>query len=95
MLDDTTEPLPNGAKLPSHPDNTTAKRVISYGKVFDAEDGRPLRVGLHQNEIKMLMSGQVGGLGHLYAFAMLNDKIYHTRKQVVIDVKCVEIEDEF
>ena len=91
--DDVTEPLPNGADLPKHPANTTGRKVISYGKVLDAEDGRPLRAGLHQNEIRMLMAGHAGGLGHLYAFAMLNDKIFHTRQSVVVDVKTIDVDD--
>jgi hypothetical protein len=90
-IEETTEPLPNGATLPDHPANTTALRVIEYGKVFDDGDGRPLEAGkLHENEIRMLMNGEVGGLGHLYLYAIRDKKIYHTRRLVVIDVKCLE-----
>ena len=91
LIEETTEPLPNGAALPDHPANTTSLTVIEYGKVFDDGDGRPLETGkLHENEIRMLMNGEVGGLGHLYLFAIRDKKIYHTRRLVVIDVKCLE-----
>jgi hypothetical protein len=90
-VDDTTEPLVNGAELPDHPANTTALKIVSFGKVYDAEDSRPLRVGLHQNEIRMLMEGEQMALTHLHAYAMLNGHIYHTRKAVTVDCKCIEV----
>ena len=86
---EVTEPLANGAELPDHPANTTALKVIKYGKVFDADDGRPLRAGLHQSTLRTLMSGQ-RILGHLYAYVILDHHIYHTRNRVVVDVECVE-----
>ena len=93
MIEETTEPLPNGAALPDHPANTTALRIIEYGKVWDDGDGRPLQTGvLHENEIRMLMNGEVGGLGHLYLYALRNRHIYHTRKLVTIDVTFRESE---
>ena len=89
LIDATTSPLPNGAQLPEHPANTTALRIVEYGKVYDADDGRPLRCGLHQNEVRMLQMGSKMALGHLYAYVILNKHVYHTRQAVVIDVKCV------
>lgn len=92
-VEETTEPLKNGEALPSHPANTTALRITEFGKVFDDGDGRPLETGkLHENEIRMLQSGQVGGLGHLYLYAIRDKKIFHTRSLVTIDVICVEAE---
>ena len=91
-MDDITEPLPNGAELPEHPATTTARTITEYGNVWDDADGRPLGRGMHENEIKMLMGGEKGGLSHLYLYAIRNKHIYHTRPLVVIDVKCRETE---
>ena len=85
-LMDVTESLRNGDKLPEHPASTNALRIVKYGRVRDAEDGKTLRAGLHQNEIRMLMNGEKMALTHLYAYAMLNGHIYHTRDRVTIDV---------
>ena len=90
QLDSVTEPLCNGAELPVHPANSTAYRIVKYGRVWDDADGTPLHSGLHQNEIQMLMSGHNGGLGHLYVYAIRNNHIYHSRHLVNIDV---EVED--
>ncbi len=91
MIAATTEPLANGAALPDYPSSTTSLKIIKYGKVYDAEDGRPLTPGtLHNSAVSMLMGNQIGGLGHLYCFAIRDKKIYHTRKKVVIDVECVD-----
>jgi hypothetical protein len=92
LKDDTTEPLPNGATLPEHPASTTALKIIEYGKVYDDGDGRPLLAGkLHESDVRMLMSGHNGALGHLYLYAIRDKKIYHTRRLVTIDVKVTEI----
>jgi len=93
-IDATTEPLPNGAALPEHPGQSTAYKIVSYGNVYDAEDGLPLSAGkLHESMIRMLMGNETGGLGHLYLFAIRDCKIFHTRRKVVIDCKCVEVAD--
>lgn len=83
---DITESLANGAKLPDHPATTTALKIIKFGKVRDAQTNHPLRVGLHQNEVRCLMDGNQMGLQHLHAFVMLNGHIYHTRPAVIIEV---------
>lgn len=87
-----TEPLPNGARLPKHPAHTTSLKVIRYGKVHDATDGKELRGGLHQNELRQLRQNNQMALTHLYAFCMIEGKIYHTRRAVVITVDCIEDE---
>lgn len=84
--DSVTEPLQNGDPLPSHPHDTTARKIVSYGFVFDAEDNTQLTAGLHRNEISMLMSGQ-RILDHAYRYAILDRKIFHTRSRVTIRVK--------
>ena len=88
VSEEITEPLPNGATLPSHPASTTALRVIRYGSVWDDSDGKPLKVGLHENELRMLMNGEQMALGHLYLYCIRGDKIFHTRPLVVVDVEC-------
>ena len=88
--EDTTSPLANGDELPDHPHNTTARKIISYGKVYDFEDGRPLRAGMHQSTLKVLMGG-TRILSHTYSYAILNGRIYHTRDKVVVDVKTVDV----
>ena len=90
IYDDLTEPLSNGAEIPSHPSQTTARKIIAYGRVKDAKDGTPLRAGLHHATIRGLMDGHQMGLTHLYAYAMLNNKIYHTRPGVVIEVRTID-----
>jgi hypothetical protein len=88
-----TQPLRNGAKIPDHPDGTTARKIIKLGEVVDAKDGHPLTAGLHESDIRSLMSGN-HALDHLYRFAIKqigDDKvIYHTRSRVII---AVETED--
>jgi hypothetical protein len=92
LIEETTEPLPNGAALPDHPANTTALKVVEYGKVWDDGDGRPLQSGrLGENEIRMLMLGNQMALQHLYCYAIRDKKIYHTRRLVTVDVKCREV----
>ena len=83
-FDSITEPLPNGAKLPDHPSDTTAKRIVEYGPVLDATDGTRLRGGLHNNEVSVLMNGEVASLAHLYYYAIRDRRIYHTRPAVII-----------
>lgn len=90
LLDDQTEPLPNGASLPEHPANTTALKIVEYGKVFDDGDGTPLKGGLHESEVKMLMAGNQMSLRHLYCYAIRDKKIYHTRRLVTVDVKVTD-----
>lgn len=91
-LDDVTEPLSNGQEIPSHPASTNAKRITVHGKCVDADDGTILRGGMHRNEIAMLMSGSQMSLQHLYSYVILNNHIYHTRRAVVIHVKCIDVE---
>lgn len=88
ISDEYTEPLANGDELPKHPSSTTALKIVKYGNVWDEQDGTRLKVGLHNNELKMLMSGEQGALQHLYLYAFRNDRIYHTRRTVTIDVEC-------
>lgn len=91
FTDDVTGPLPNGADLPDHPANTTGLQIVSYGKVWDDGDGRPLTAGLHEAQVKMLMLGRQMALQHLYLYAIRDKKIYHTRNLVTIDVKVKEV----
>jgi len=92
-----SEPLKSGAKLPTHPSETTARKIVRYGEVTDSRDGHPLTGGLHQNEIQMLRSGEVGGLAHTYRYCFVQEgnerKIYHTRSRVTICVETLPIED--
>jgi hypothetical protein len=88
LVDDITAPLPNGAELPKHPAATTSYHIVRYGEVRDASDGLPLKVGLHANELALLMSGQQAALTHLYLYAIRADHIYHTRPTVTVDVEC-------
>jgi hypothetical protein len=92
-----TSPLRSGATLPRHPDGTTARKVIKYGEVVDSHDGHPLTAGLHRTEIMMLRRGEVGGLGHLYRYAFVQEgahlKVFHTRSRVVVAVQCVDDAD--
>jgi hypothetical protein len=87
-----TEPLKSGAKLPDHPATTTQK-IIKYGEVRDAHTGQLLAAGLHESDVRSLMSGNKA-LNHLYRFAIkqIGDAkyIFHTRPRVVIEV---EVED--
>lgn len=83
---DFTESLINGAELPSHPADTTAKRIVSYGKVYDAIDETPLTASLHQNELRMLAEGEQMNLTHLYRYGIFNNRIFHTRQSVIIAV---------
>ena len=82
---DTTEPLPNGAKLPDHPAQTTSKRIVKFGQVSDDADGTPLTGGLHRNEITMLKGNQRDSLSHLYRYQIENGHIFHTRPLIVIE----------
>lgn len=92
VFEETTEPLPNGAELPDHPANTTALQIVSFGKVWDDGDGRPLTAGLHESQVRMLQMGHQMALQHLYLYAIRDRKIYHTRNLVTIDVKVKEID---
>lgn len=87
MYDDTTEPLINGAKLPDHPANTTARKIVSLGPVRDTADSTVLTAGLHRNEMAMLRSDQRESLSHLYRYAIIDHCIYHTRHLVTVDCK--------
>jgi hypothetical protein len=90
-MEEFTEPLRNGAKLPDHPSDTTAKKIIKYGSVFDSHDGHELTAGLHDSEIRTLMNGGNPALAHLYRFAIkqvgADKRIYHTRSRVIIEVE--------
>ena len=85
-----TEPLANGAEVPSHPATTTSRRIVSRGTVKDAEDGTKLTAGINRNELMLLMAGE-RILTHLYRYCILNNRIYHTRNKVVIEVKCEDV----
>lgn len=85
--DSCTEPLKNGDPLPAHPDDTTAKRITVYGPVYDADDGTLCTAGLHRNELARLQDGDQMALGHLYRYVILDRKVFHTRKAVVIHCK--------
>jgi hypothetical protein len=89
---DYTEPLQNGAELPAYPASSTSKTITKYGKVTDAKDGTVLRVGLHRNEIEMLMAGNQMALTHLYAYGIFNNRVFHTRPLVIIQVECEELD---
>lgn len=91
LIEDTTEPLANGAPLPEHSGTDTARKIVEYGRVWDDANGITLMSGmLHENEVRMLQMGHNMALGHLYCYAIRDKKIYHTRNLVVIDVKCRE-----
>lgn len=85
VYDSVTEPLKSGDLLPTHPDDTTAKRITSYGNVYDADDGRQLMAGLHRAEVSMLMNGE-RILEHAYRYAIIDRHIYHTRPKAIIHV---------
>ena len=87
MALDTTEPLKNGAELPTHPADTTAKQITRFLTVRDAVDGKALSGGLPEGVVRLLMDG-VPVLDHLYRFKYANNRIYHTRKLVTIDCEC-------
>ena len=90
--DAITEPLRNGDPLPSHPSTTTARKITEYGPVHDANDDTQLTAGLHRNEVAILRSGQ-RILEHAYRYAVLDQKIYHTRSSVVIHVVTEPLDD--
>lgn len=87
LSDEYTEPLANGAELPTHPSSTTALKIVKFGSVRDDSDGTPLKIGLEANELSMLMAGEQGALTHLYLYAIKNNRIFHTRDLVIIDVE--------
>lgn len=89
--DQTTEALRNGDSLPKHPSSTTALKIVRYGDVWDDQDGTKLTAGLHENEVQTLMNGNQMALRHLYRYAIRNDRIFHTRGLVTIDVDCEPI----
>lgn len=89
---EVTEPLANGAEVPDHPSTTTSRRVTSRGTVRDAEDGTKLTAGINRNELMLLMAGE-RILTHLYRYCILNNRIYHTRKSVVIEVECEPLDE--
>lgn len=93
-MSEFTQPLRNGARLPLHPEGTTARKVVKYGEVTDSHNGIILTAGLHRSEIQMLRRGELGGLGHLYRYAFVQEgshmKIFHTRPRVVVAVECID-----
>ena len=86
-----TAPLENGAKLPDHPATTTGRRIIRYGKVYDAQDSQPLTQGLPGAEVQLLMGHNPIALTHLYRYVIRNQHIYHTREKVIISVETVDV----
>ncbi len=90
-VDDITEDLANGSELPSHPEGTTAKKVVELLGVFDSETETPLQRGLHNSEITSLMHGEQMALQHLFRYAIRSGKIYHTRASVYIKVRCEDV----
>lgn len=96
-MNDQTQPLRNGDLLPTHPDASTALKVVRYGRVYDDTDGHELMAGLHRAEVAMLRQHE-GDLGHLYRYAIVADsrgkRIFHTRDKVVIDVECKNVDTE-
>ncbi len=90
-MSETTEPLKNGASLPSHPASTTSLKITKFGNVYDDQDGTPLKAGmLRESDISNLMIGDQMALKHLYLYAIRNNRIVHTRGLVVIDCECVD-----
>ena len=90
-MEELTEPLANLAELPPHPAHTTGRKIERVLEVRDATDGVRCTAGLPRNELSLLMNGQ-RVLSHLYRYAILNGRIYHTRNQVVCVVKCQDLE---
>jgi hypothetical protein len=86
-MEEVTEPLANCQEVPNHPAHTTSRKIISVQEVRDAEDGTRCTAGLPRSELSLLMNGQ-RILDHLYRYAILNGRVYHTRNKVVIVVKC-------
>lgn len=82
-----TSPLRNGAKLPDHPADTTARIIVKYGEVTDARTGTICVAGLHNQEIQLLMGKNPIALSHLCRYAIRDGRIYHTRSRVVIEVE--------
>lgn len=90
-----TSPLRNGDELPRHPASTTSLEIVHYGIVRDASDGVQVRGGLlHNSEIISLAANLPLPLGHLYAYVIRNNHIYHTREAVVIEVACKRVADD-
>lgn len=88
---EVTSPLRNGDAVPTHPSTTTARRITKHLRVIDATDGTKLRGGLHRSELQGLMAGNQQGLSHLYHYAIIGDRIYHTRPSVTIEVECTDV----
>lgn len=91
--DSVTGPLRNGDALPSHPSNTTARKIVAYGPVYGVGDDIQLTAGLHRNEVATLQSGQ-RILEHAYRYAIIDRYIFHTRRSVVIRVRTEAIPDD-
>jgi hypothetical protein len=96
-MTEQTEALKNGAKIPIHPAETTARKIIKYGEVRDAHSDVLCSGGLHRNEIDMLRRGEVGGLAHLHKYCFVQEgntrRVYHTRPRVIISVETIPIDD--
>lgn len=88
LVDEVTEPLPNGAEIPTHPSYTTGRRIVKHLAIRDATTQHPLTATLHANEVSNLMLGHQMALHHLHAFAIRNNHLYHTRKLAEIVVEC-------
>lgn len=94
--DSITHPLKNGDPLPTHPHDTTAKKIVSFGPVHDADDGIQLTAGLLRATVAVLIEGG-HPLGHLYRYAILTHdgarRIFHTRPNgVTIRVRTEPVE---
>ena len=89
--EEITEPLANGQAVPTHPSQTTSRKVEHVLEVRDAEDGVRCTAGLPRNELSVLMHGE-RILAHLYRYCILNGRIFHTRDRVVCVVKCSDLE---
>ena len=76
-MEEITEPLANRQELPNHPSHTTSRKIINVLEVRDAKDGTRMTAGLPRSELNLLMNGQ-RILEHLYRYAILNGRIYHT-----------------
>lgn len=92
-MEEVTEPLKNRQELPSHPSHTTSRKITAVVEVRDASDGTRMTAGLPRNELNLLMNGQ-RILEHLYRYAILNGRIYHTRDKAVVVVKCQDLESK-
>lgn len=82
-----TDPLESGALLPTHSATDSGRKITTYGRVKDAENGRDLMAGVHEDVIRILVAqSAVLRQTSLYAYVIREGHIYHSRKAVVIEV---------